>query len=227
MDEKAYVLKEKSTKCILIYICIAMIATPILFMTVTKMNENINKILLQVIVIIIGYASLSIIFIIILRRYLFDDLKSFKKNLLICIIIILVSWFLIKSGELISGLFYKLINQDINGDNQQSIIDCIKENAFLMSISTCILAPFAEEIVFRKSIFSYFKNDWIALLVSTLCFSLIHVISSLDFIHILPYLFAGALFSLFYIFSKRNIWVTIAAHTIANTISFIIILVTI
>ena len=130
---------------------------------------------------------------------------------------------MIKGSELLCGLFYKAINQEIGGDNQQAVIDCIKENALLMSVSTCICAPFVEEIVFRKNIFSFFKNDWIALGVSTLCFGLIHVLSSMDFIHILPYLFAGALFSLFYIFSKRNIWVSIIAHTLANTISFIII----
>ena len=82
-------------------------------------------------------------------------------------------------------------------------------------------APFVEEIVFRKAIFSFFKNDWLALLTSTLAFALIHVISSLDFIHIFPYLAAGFIFSLAYILSKRNIWVTIIAHSLINLISFI------
>lgn len=227
MDEKAYILKEKSIKCILAYVAIVLVITPIIYMTITKMNSNINATLTQVIINFICYLSLSIIFIIFLRKELFSDLVGFKKNLLICLLIILVSWFLIKGSELLCSLFYKLINQEISGDNQNTIVECIKENAFLMAIPTCILAPFVEEVVFRKNIFSFFKNDWIGLLVSMLCFGLIHVLSSLDFIHILPYLFAGFLFSLFYILSKRNIWVTIAAHTLANTISFIILLVTI
>ena len=94
-----------------------------------------------------------------------------------------------------------------------------------MFSSICIFAPFVEEIVFRKCIFSYFNKDIYGILVSTLAFGLIHVISSLDFIHILPYLFAGALFSLAYSLSKRNIWVTIAIHSIVNLISFIILVV--
>lgn len=224
MDEKAYILKEKSIRCILSYIAVVLVIVPILYMTITKMNENINTLLLQIIVNLISYTSLTIIFIIILRRYLFDDLKDFKKNILICLLIILVSWFLIKGSELLCDLFYKAINQEMSGDNQNSVVDCIKENAFLMSISTCFLAPFVEEIVFRKNIFSFFKNDWIGLLVSTLCFGLIHVLSTMDFIHILPYLFGGALFSLFYVLSKRNIWVTIIAHSLVNIISYILIL---
>ena len=227
MDEKAYILKEKSIKCILSYIAIVLVIVPIIYMTITKSSDSINTLLLQVIINFICYISLSVIFIIMLKKELFDDLKGFRKNLLICLLIIFVSWFLIKGSEALCGLFYKAINQEIAGDNQQAVIDCIKENALLMSVSTCICAPFVEEIVFRKNIFSFFKNDWIGLLVSTIAFSLIHVLSSFDFIHILPYLFAGILFSLFYIFSKRNIWVSIIAHTIANTVSFIIILVTI
>ena len=227
MDEKAYILKEKSIRCILSYIAIVLVIVPILYMTITKTIDGVNTTLTQVIINLICYTSLTIIFIIILRHELFDDIKKFKTHLWICLLIIFLSWFLIKGSELLCDLFYKAINQEMSGDNQNSIVDCMKENWVLMMASTCFFAPFVEEIVFRKNIFAFFKNDWIGLLVSTLCFGLIHVISSMDFIHILPYLFAGVLFSLFYIFSKRNIWVTIIAHTLANTISFILIVINI
>ena len=73
MDEKAYILKEKSIKCILSYIAVALVIVPIIYMTITKSSDSVNTLLLQVIINFICYISLSVIFIIMLRKELFDD----------------------------------------------------------------------------------------------------------------------------------------------------------
>ena len=224
MDEKAYILKEKSTICILIYILICFALVPIIYMSITKIffDGNTNY-LTQAILNLISYGGMAITFIILLKNYLFDDLIGFKKNWLICIIITISLIILIKLSDAFCSWFYKLFNETINGNNQQSVIDNIKENAVIMAFSTCLFAPIVEEIIYRKCIFAYFKKDLYAILTSTLCFALVHVFSSLDFIHILPYLITGALFSVAYFLSKRNIYVTILAHIAVNTISFIVI----
>ena len=221
MDEKSYILKTKSTTCILFYLGIVLVLVPIIFMTASKMMDSTN--MLQIVLNLLCYASLSVIYIIILRKYLFDDLKEFKimKKLLLAILIIVGTIGVIKLSDALFTWIYKSLNQGM-GNNQNSVIEFIKENAFLMFLSSVIFAPFVEEVVFRKNIFSFFKNDWIGLLVSTLAFGLIHVLSSFDFIHIFPYLAAGLIFSLAYILSKRNVWVTITAHSIINLISFIV-----
>ena len=219
MDEKTYILKEKSTKCILSYVTIVLVLIPIIYMTFSKSVSNTT--LLQVILNILCFASLSVVFIIILRNYLFDDLKSTKSRILIDILIVIGGVLLIKGSEVLCSLFYKAINQEIGGSNQESIVSSIEAYPIMMFLSSVIFAPFVEEIIFRKCIFSYFKKDLYGALISITTFALIHVFSSFDFIHILPYIFAGIFFSLSYILSKRNIWISITVHTIVNLISFI------
>ncbi len=219
MDEKSYILKTKSTTCILFYLAIVLVLTPIIYMSISKMVDNTD--LLQVILNVLCYLSLSIIYIIILRTFLFSDLKEFKgKKILILLAIIAGTIITIKLTDLLFTWIYSSLNQNM-GSNQESVEKMIENNAVLMFLSSVALAPFVEEVVFRKSIFSFFTNDWIGVLVSTLAFGLIHVVSSLDFIHIFPYLVAGFIFSLAYKLSKRNIWVTIIAHALINMISFI------
>lgn len=219
MDEKSYILKTKSTTCILAYIAIVLVITPILYMAFNKTVDNTN--LLQAILNVLCYLSLAIIFIIILRNYLYNDLKEIRgKKILIFLSIIVGTIITVKLTDLLFTWIYSSLNQDM-GNNQEAVESLIKENAFLMFLSSVIFAPFVEEIVYRKCIFSYFNNDWIAILVSTIAFGLIHVLSSFDFIHIFPYLAAGFIFSLAYKLSKRNIWVTIIAHSLINLISFI------
>ena len=225
MDEKKYILKTISTTCILIYILVCFALTPIIFMTITKMAklDESATLLTQAILNLVTYGGLTITFVILLRNYFKDDLLSLKDKWWFKLLIVLALILLIKLSEELCKWFYGLFNETINGSNQTSIVNAIKENAFLMALSTCLLAPIVEETIFRKCIFSYFEKDYIAIIVSTLAFSLIHVISSLDFIHILPYLITGALLSTGYALSKRNIYVTILAHAIVNTISYIVI----
>ena len=219
MDEKSYILKTKSTTIILTYLGIVMALVPIIYMTIARMTGETS--LTQVILNVLCYVGLSIFYIILLRNYLFDDLKEFKKRLLICILVIIGTIVVIKLSDALFTWIYNSLNQDM-GKNQNSVIDMVNNYPIFMFLSSAIFAPFVEEIVFRKAIFSFFKNDWLALLTSTLAFALIHVIASLDFIHIFPYLAAGFIFSLAYILSKRNIWVTIIAHSLINLISFIV-----
>lgn len=225
MDESKYILKTISTKCILIYILVCFVLTPIIYMTIIKcfFDGNTNY-LTQAILNLVTYLGMAITFIILLRKYLYNDLIEFRKRILLCILVILGLVLSIKLSDFLCNQFYKLFNESINGSNQTSVVENIKNNAVLMIFSTCIFAPIAEEIIFRKCIFSYFEKDRYGLIASTLAFSLIHVLSSLDFIHILPYLVTGLLLSLGYILSKRNIYVTITAHMVVNTISFIVII---
>ena len=222
MDEKSYILKTKSTTCILFYLAIVLVLVPILFMTIKNVVDSTT--LLQVILNVLSYLSLSVLYIIILRNYLFDDLKEFKKKILLCILVIIGTIVVIKLSDQLFSMLYKAIGKDL-GNNQNSIVSYIDEYPILMLLSSVVFAPFVEEIVFRKNIFSFFKNDWIGLLISTLLFATIHVLSTFDFIHIFPYLFGGFFFSLAYVLSKRNIWVTIIAHSLINLISFLVLII--
>ncbi len=224
MDENKYILKTISTKCILIYIATTLVAVPIIYMTIIKMsNTDENNYLVQSIITLVSYLALAVTFCIMLRKYLFDDIKELKNKWWFKLLLVIGLIVAIKLMEWFCGWFYSLFGETINGNNQDAVVNNIKENAVLMAFSTCIFAPIVEEIIFRKCIFSYFLKDIYAILVSTFAFGLIHVIGTLDFIHILPYLFTGALFSIFYSLSKRNIYVPLLAHMVVNTISFVLI----
>lgn len=223
MDEKKYILKTIATKCILIYILVSFALVPIIYMTIIKMSHVETNYLAQAILNLVSYLGLSITFIILLRNYFKDDFFNLKEKLWLKIIIVVALVVLIKLSEQLCAWFYGLFNETINGSNQTSVVNVIKENTLLMAFSTCLFAPIAEEVIFRKCIFSYFDKNIYGILVSTLAFSLIHVFSTLDFIHILPYIFAGALFSTAYALSNRNIYVSILGHVSVNTISFIVI----
>ena len=224
MDENKYILKTISTKCILIYIALTLVAVPIIYMTILKItNKEGNNYLLQSVITLVSYLGLAITFCIMLRKYLFDDVKDLKNKWWFKLLLVIGLVAAIKLLELFCGWFYSLFGETINGNNQDAVVNTIKENAVLMAFSTCIFAPIVEEIIFRKCIFSYFLKDIYGILVSTLAFGLIHVIGSLDFIHILPYLFTGALLATFYALSKRNIYVPLIAHMVVNTISFVLI----
>ena len=98
-----------------------------------------------------------------------------------------------------------------------------------MLFSSCIYAPFVEEIIYRKSIRNIFENVGVYILVSGLVFGAIHTLgyldNSLELIYILPYGLVGAAFA--YVYSKTdNIFTTICLHGLHNLITVILFFVT-
>lgn len=114
--------------------------------------------------------------------------------------------------------------------NQQAIErSLLSSTGILMILMTVIFAPVLEELVFRKSMFRFFKNQYVAMVVSSLIFGLIHVTSEthiLDFItNLISYSASGFALGYVYIRNKNNVWSSILVHAVANAVSIIIILV--
>jgi membrane protease YdiL (CAAX protease family) len=91
-----------------------------------------------------------------------------------------------------------------------------------MVINAGFVAPFNEEIVFRKTLHDIVgKYKWIFIGLSFLLFGGAHVISSattiLDYLYIIPYGALGAAFAFAY--SKTNtIYTSMTIHMIHNTV---------
>ena len=88
-------------------------------------------------------------------------------------------------------------------------------------ISAVIIAPFLEELVFRKSFRDMFSNNLLFIILSGLTFGAFHVIGSFetlfDLIYIIPYSIPGFVFA--YTLSKsKNIFVPIGLHFLHNGI---------
>ena len=88
-----------------------------------------------------------------------------------------------------------------------------------------IYAPLTEEIAFRKSIKDACPNKELYIILSGLIFGGLHVITSLNnplgFLYLIPYCSLGFVFA--YLYQKTdNIFSTITAHSIHNTLALLI-----
>lgn len=94
--------------------------------------------------------------------------------------------------------------------------EVIEVNKFLLSISSGILGPILEELLFRKKLLTEllkFNNKYVALLLSSFIFSFLHNgVVTMIYAFIL-----GIVFGLFYI-KYKNIKLTILMHMAANII---------
>lgn len=105
---------------------------------------------------------------------------------------------------------------------------------------TVIMAPIVEELIFRKAIFTIIKDPKLALIVSSLIFAAMHVVSStistfilwiqgestylnviLEFIYIIQYALMGLGFGIAYIKTEKNICAPIFAHMLNNGVSYL------
>lgn len=235
MDEKELLYHEKNLyfKCIVGYIAISIIAISVILSLIislipdgyteeTKQNIQLHA---NIIVSFICNLGLAVFLVFTLRSIFKNDALNIKKNLKIFIPLVVFSFAFIYLGEFLCSLFYSIFDMKLTSNNQETLEKMLQTNLLpLMLISICITGPIIEEIVFRKCIFGFFNKNTAPLIISALAFGLLHVISTFDFVHVLPYIVTGLIFGGIYILSKRNIYATILAHMIANTVSVIFIL---
>lgn len=156
-------------------------------------------------------------------------LNSFKDAIIPALFGVLIVYLGNIAGNMltiiVSSLFKERVVESVN---QASIVDILSTNyAPLMIIAVVLLGPIVEELVFRKSMFSLFKNKIAALIISSLAFGLIHVLgeSSIQtmIIAIIPYLVPGLALGYIYLKNDENIIIPIITHVLLNTISVILI----
>jgi len=96
-------------------------------------------------------------------------------------------------------------------------------------IFAVFLAPFTEEILFRRTLFNFIKKNstpFLAVLLSSILFGLIHGLTELSNpVVLLPYVAVGIVLQYFYIQSK-TLMVPMIMHALFNLIGVVVILVT-
>ncbi len=190
--------------------------------------------LMDSLVLSLSYVTVAIILILILKPILVNEFTLFKRqpekvaliargfinSLLIIFVFNFVSM----------GLAALIGNSNQTSLNQLSINNLLSSPlpAAISLISIVCFGPIVEELIFRKSLMGLFKDDKIALLVSSFTFALIHITSELvsglssDFlVNLVAYLGGGFAFGYVYIKSKRNIWIPIAVHILYNLLSVV------
>ena len=129
--------------------------------------------------------------------------------------------------NLVFSLGYMWIGIEGQSLNQEVVSDLIQSQPILMAIPVVLFVPFIEEILFRGALFELLiskVNVIGSVIITNVLFAVLHVadIESLIFLPI--YFFLGVVLSMIYIYSGKNIWVSIAAHGLHNLLSVLAIL---
>ena len=152
-----------------------------------------------------------------------EELKNFIRNIKKHLDTGLKYWFLGLIIMYISNIILLLVFKSGGANNENAVQEMIKLCPIAMGFYSCLIAPVAEEIVFRKTLKDFFKNKWFFAIASFLFFGGAHVISManniIDLLYIIPYGALGATFALAY-YETDSIYTTITFHIIHNSLLF-------
>ena len=165
------------------------------------------------------YFILIIIFILAYRKYLKEKWYDFLKNFKSYFKISLKNWFI---GFLIMIISNIIINSFVSGlgQNENLVQSFIAETPAIAFIITTFLAPFIEEMIFRKSLKDCFKNKTIYMITSAILFGLIHCLVSdnlYEYLLIIPYGALGFMFAKTN-WETDNVYSSIFMHMLHNGI---------
>lgn len=169
--------------------------------------------------------ALYMIFLIFMyKKELKEDIQDFKKNY--------KSYLLKYIGLYILGVFLMMISNIVIGhfigtsvsNNEIELRKLINDYPIYMFLSTCIFAPFIEEMIFRKTVKKILINKYAFIIISGLIFGALHITDFTDYKQLLlgiSYIIMGIDFA--YIYHKtNNIFTTMTFHFMHNLILFII-----
>ena len=113
----------------------------------------------------------------------------------------------------------KLTNLEM-ATNQESINNIITASPILAFVITTFIAPFIEELVFRKAFSDAIKSKIPFILTSGIVFGAMHIISTLStslygLLYIIPYSSLGICFGIIY-YKTKNIYSTMFIHMLHN-----------
>ncbi len=154
------------------------------------------------------------------------DLKTFKDNFMTYIRFILPKLGIMYLIYFIVNVVTIIVTQDLSTANQQNLESLPSWYVIPLAI---IYAPIVEETIFRGIIHKLIKNKVAFVIVSAICFGLLHTISSeVTLMNIivkaLPYSVLGAFLA--YVYAKtENISTNMFCHAAINTLASLITLV--
>ena len=155
------------------------------------------------------------------RKTIIEDFKKFFKNLKNILPTSLLYWGIGLFVMAISNIVIAKLTGIDTSTNQENVIKIIKAAPILALLITTVIAPFTEEIVFRKTFKNAIQSKIPFILISGIAFGAIHIISSFDnplgLLYIIPYSALGIAFGAIY-YKTDNIFSTISIHMLHNGI---------
>ena len=185
-------------------------------MDVAKISNSVNVLLNA-----FSNVILVIIFFLMYRKDLIKEFKKFKANLFENINVAFNYWLVGLFIMVISNIFINIFFKTGGAANEQAVQKMISSLPLVMLINAGIIAPFNEEIVFRKTLKDVFKNKYVFYLLSFLIFGLAHVVGNVtswvDYLYMIPYGALGGAFALAY-YKTDSIYTSMSMHMFHNFI---------
>lgn len=208
----------------------------------THANNFIN-IWMQILI----YVALFTITVTMLWKSIKADLIKFKKLAKYTIKLAFIGIAALYISMYVIQLTYNVLNITGSSGNQTAIEDMMFSSGTLPLVLYCIIliiiAPIVEELIFRKSIFSFLKKFNLSknmkIVISALLFGFLHIFSTVisllvegqfseiftEFILSIPYIVMGFIASYTYAESDENVICPLIIHIFNNALSCISILI--
>lgn len=195
---------------------------PIALFGITKENYTLNT---QVILTLFSDACFLAILISIYFKDLKKDFKIFRKKYNELLDSNFKYYFIGLVAMVLSNILINTLSPSNISGNEESVQNMIKASPYLTLLCTGILAPFIEEIIFRKSFKDAFNSKFLFIFVSSIVFGGLHVVLSMknayELLYLLPYCSLAFPFAIIYTKSD-NIFTTITIHSLHNTVITIV-----
>ena len=129
---------------------------------------------------IVSYFAIFLTLIIIYYNKLIQDIKRINKKDITYIVISAVV--LIVLNFIISNLFVSL---NVEMENQDTVVNLLNNYKLLTIISIVLFAPVTEEIVYRYSLSTLFKNKALFIIISSVIFGAMHGLGIVTILYVL------------------------------------------
>ena len=164
---------------------------------------------------------LAILLFFMYKKTIKNDLKDFFKNFGEKTDTAFKYWIIGFCLMVISNYIILLFSPVKTANNEESVRAILKATPIITMFFSCIVAPFIEELIFRKAFKDAINTKWVFILVSGIVFGSLHVVGNIksiyDLCFIAPYSFLGLAFAATY-YDTNNIFSSIFIHFFHNTL---------
>lgn len=212
--------RRKIIKLILVFLMFMYIDyiqyIPIMLFKITSLSNS-SYVILNAFKNIVSMCILFIIY----RKELIKEWDLFRSKAFVHLDTGVKYWFLGLLVMMVSNIALNIFFKSGGAENEQLVQQYISYMPWLMFINAGLIAPFCEEMVFRKAFRDAINKEWLFVLLSGLIFGALHVVSHLenwyDFLYIIPYSSLGLALAKMYSETK-TIFTSIIMHTLHNSI---------
>ena len=223
--KKTYV-KDILRKVILIvfYFLMMDVLSTFLAALLLLMFPSIDKLLATAIMQYVIYIPILIACILLLKNEIIESINEAKnsqyRKFLGIVGIGLVSAY---GLNILGGILSRALSSASNSENEATIETMFKSSyGMLIVLLVCIIAPIVEEVVYRGAILRGLEklkiHPVIALIISSLIFGFIHVLTAGDYAQVFAYVFMGLALGCVYQKTKSLV-ASVTVHALINTIS--------